>query len=155
MATLTILALFASVRPESAGMFPFYFFAWLALCLIAGIAPSMRRFGARKWPTAEATVTGGAMRSHFLGNDKAEIDYSYNFDGNSYTGVHRERVVVWWDRSLLKRFPKGRTILVRVRPGRPEVSIMRDADQTDSVRRMLERIDEEHEREKARHQTRA
>ena len=93
------------------------------------------------------------MRPNFLGHYKAEIAYSYRFNDNLYTGLHRERAFSWWDAELLRRFPKGRTFVVRLKPGKPEVSIMRDDDQTDGVRQMLDRIDEQLKGEKARNQT--
>jgi hypothetical protein len=153
MAAVTILALFAAAGSDSRSVYLIYYLAWLALLLIAAVIQSMRPFGVKKWPTAEAAATGGAVRPNFLGHYKAEIAYSYRFNGNLYTGLHRERVFTRWDTELLRRFPTGRTFVVRVKPGKPEVSVMRDDDQADSVGQMLDRIDEQHKREKGRNQT--
>jgi len=42
----------------------------------------------------------------------------------------------------MRRFVEGRRIVVRVNPAEPEVSIMRDRDQTEDIQERLERIDE-------------
>jgi hypothetical protein len=60
-------------------------------------------------------------------------------------GRHEEHVGRG-DGEFLQRFPKGRTFVVRVKPGRHEISVMRDDDQTDGVRPRLERADEEMKR---------
>jgi hypothetical protein len=153
MAAAIILALLAAAGSGPRNAYWVYYLVWLVLLLFAAGIQSMRPFGVKKWPTAEAVVSDGKVYLDFFGHSKAEITYSYRFDGVLYTGLHRERVFTLWSKEVLGRFPKGRTFVVRVKPERPEVSVMRDDDQTDGVKQMLDRIDEEHKRDKERNRT--
>ena len=126
-----------------------YFLVASAALVVASIIRSMRPFGSKKWPLVEAVVTEDPERSDILAHHSVKIDYSYQVNGIQYAGRHRERVD-WRDNELLNRFPKGRTFVVRVKPGRPEISVMRDDDQTDGVRQRLERMDEERKRRSTR-----
>jgi hypothetical protein len=96
-----------------------------------------------KWPTAEAIVTADAAPfSGALTASTVEIAYTYRFQGELYTGLHEEPSFGGVGSEFKKRFAKGRRFLVRVNPAEPEVSIMRDRDQTDDLQQRFEQIDE-------------
>ena len=99
-----------------------------------------------RWPTATATVTADPDRIAGFGGSVVEIVYSYRFEGELYTGIHEEPVIGGSDIEYIERFPKGRSFVVRVKPSEPEVSVVRDEDQTDGIRKRLERIDQLHNR---------
>jgi hypothetical protein len=49
----------------------------------------------------------------------------------------------------MERFTKGRRFIVRVKPKAPEVSIVRERDQNDSIQKRLEPVDELRDRDVA------
>jgi hypothetical protein len=60
-----------------------------------------------------------------------EIVYSYRFESELYTGIHEE-LFLFGGHSLtayVARFGKGNPLVVRVKPGEAEVSIVRGDDQ--------------------------
>jgi hypothetical protein len=126
-----------------------YFLVAVAVFVVASIIQSLRPFGSKKWPLVDAVVTDNPQRSDIPGYHSVKVDYSYQINGTQYTGRHREHVDRW-DDEFPNRFPKGRTFVVRVKPGRPEISVMRDDDQPNGVRQRLERIDEERTRRSTR-----
>jgi uncharacterized protein DUF3592 len=96
-----------------------------------------------KWPRAEAVVTvDPAARYAALAGFTVEVPYTYRFQGELFTGLHEEPSFGGVGSRFLQRFAKGRRFLVRVNPAKPEVSIMRDRDQTDDIQERLERSDE-------------
>jgi len=110
----------------------------------------LKAFGSGEWPSADATVTADPTRLNRFGCDAVEIVYSYRFDGELYTGLQEEPVFGGSDAQYVEHFPKERSLVVRVKPDEPEVSVVRDEDQSDSIRKRLERIDELHDRKIAR-----
>jgi hypothetical protein len=102
--------------------------------------------GSGNWPRTEATVSDDPSQ----GDHAIEIPYCYRIEGELYTGLHEEPVFGGAGNEYLRRFTKGRTFVVRVKPGRPEVSVLNDDDQSDGVRQLLERNDEQRRREIAR-----
>jgi len=105
-------------------------------------------FGVGKWATADAVVTGDPVRVEGFFGATVEIVYSYRVEGELYTGLHEELAFMGSDSEYMERFTKGRTFVVRVKPGEPEVSVVRDDDQGDGIKKRLERIDELHGRDK-------
>jgi len=96
-----------------------------------------------KWPTAEAIVTADpAAGPGAIARFTAEVPYTYRFQGELYTGLHEEPSFGGVGYEFMQRFAKGRRFLVRVNPAKPEVSIMRERDQTDDIQRHLEHIDQ-------------
>lgn len=98
------------------------------------------------WPLAQATITDNPVRIEGSFSATVEIVYSYRVEGELYTGLHGEPVFNASDTEYNERFAKGRSFVVRVKPGEPEVSVVRDDDQGDGVRKRLEQIDELHRR---------
>lgn len=83
-----------------------------------------------QWPLASATVTAPPATSSGLICPNAEIVYSYRVDGELYTGIHEEPFLMSdSSTAYVERFGEGRNLMVRVRPGNPEVSIVCEADQ--------------------------
>jgi len=95
---------------------------------------------------ADAIVTDDPMRV----GSTIEIVYSYRFEGELYTGLHEEPVFAGSGTEYMERFTKGGKFFVRVKPGEPEVSVLRDADQGDGIRKEHERIDGMHRRDATR-----
>src|ERR1700730_13778359 len=96
-------------------------------------------FGSGKWPSVTATITAEPMRIDRFGGNTVEIVYAYRFEGELYTGLHEEPCF-FSESDYMERFPKGRSFMVRVKPGEPEISVVRDEDQTDGIKKRLERI---------------
>ena len=55
------------------------------------------------------------------------------FQGELYTGLHQEPSFGGVGAGFMRRFAEGRRFIVRVKPGEPEVSVMREGDQADSL----------------------
>jgi hypothetical protein len=93
-----------------------------------------RRLRARRsidWRETTATVVGASCRTTlFLPRPVAEIVYTYRIDGGFYGGVDEKP---FFSESPAKQyadqFNRGGNLVVRVKPGQPEVSIVRDEDQ--------------------------
>ena len=61
----------------------------------------------------------------------AEVTYVYNYGGEPFTGLHREPCILSGSaEEYVARFPTGGNVVVRVKPGETDVSIVRDDDQT-------------------------
>jgi len=95
-----------------------------------------------KWPTAEAIVTADPAGFTVFADSTVEVPYTYRFQGELYTGLHEEPSFDGVGAKFMRRFAKGRRFVVRVNPAEPEVSIMRDRDQTDDIQERLEQNDE-------------
>jgi len=120
--------------------------------LLRSLAGAWKGRGSGSWPTANATVTADPASFHGFGGGVVEVVYSYRFEGEPYTGLHEEPVFGGSDIEHIERFPKGRSFVVRVKPTDPEVSVVGDGDQTDGIRKRLERMDE-HDRNASRKPT--
>jgi hypothetical protein len=92
----------------------------------------LKGIGSGNWPLVEAIVTDDAVRVHEIFTDSIEFPYSYRVGGELYTGLHEEPCFVS-DPRYMARFPKGRKLVVRVKPGAPESSIVRDKDQFGTI----------------------
>jgi hypothetical protein len=87
----------------------------------------------QKWPRAEATVTAEPAGFRALARYTVEVPYTYHFQGELYTGLHEEPSFGGVGAAFLRRFAGGRRFIVRVKPGEPEVSVMREGDQADDL----------------------
>jgi hypothetical protein len=96
----------------------------------------LKALGSGRWPRAEATVTSDPTLIEGFGGAKVEITYSYRFEDELYTGLHEEPCFLS-ESEYMERFMKGRNFIVRVKPREPEVSLVRDADQADGIRKTL------------------
>lgn len=87
-----------------------------------------------KWPRAEAIATADpSSRYAALPGFTVEVPYTYRFQGELYTGLHEEPSIGGVGSKFMQRFAKGRCFLVRIKPGEPEVSVVRESDQEDNV----------------------
>jgi hypothetical protein len=107
-----------------------FFWAWL------------RAIGSEKWPTAEAIVTADPETTFAASTGfTADVPHTYRFEGELYTGLYEVPADGGLGSAFMKRFAKGRRFLVRVNPAKPEISIMRNRDQTEDIQEHLEQID--------------
>ena len=89
----------------------------------------LRAIGCEKWPMAEAIVTADPETTYAASTGfTADVPYTYRFEGELYTGLYEEPGGA--GSAFMKRFGKGRRFLVRVNPAKPEVSVVRERDQT-------------------------
>ncbi len=86
--------------------------------------------GTSRWPFANATITAPPVSSSGFGCPSVEIVYSYRIEGELYTGIH-EKPFLSTDavKDYVERFGVGRSIIVRVKPSSPEVSVVCEGDQ--------------------------
>ena len=87
----------------------------------------------RGWPAADAIVTEDSLQVRGSFGSTIEIVYSYRVEGELYTGMHEEPCFLGSHSDYINRFTKGRNFVVRVKPGEPELSVMRDSDQGDRL----------------------
>jgi hypothetical protein len=86
--------------------------------------------GSKAWPVEKGTVTGSRCDPAVYGGPVAEITYTYTHKGEYFSGMHREPFILRDSaEEYVTRFPAGGDLIVRIKPGEPEVSIVRDRDQ--------------------------
>lgn len=101
----------------------------------------LRVCGTGQCPFASATVTAPPTTPSGLGCPRVEIVYSYRFKGELYNGIHEEPFLS--TNSLtdyIERFGEGRGVVVRVKPGSPEVSVVCEDDQGALSQSQLEQL---------------
>ncbi len=100
-----------------------------------------RVWGCDKWPLANATVTAPPTRSSGIGCPVVQIIYSFRFKGELYTGLHEEPFFLA-DSVIdyVERFSEGRSMVVRVKPDEPEVSVVCEEDQGALSQSQLEQL---------------
>jgi hypothetical protein len=83
------------------------------------------------WPEATATVCGASCETQsYMPRPVAEIVYTYRFEGGFYGGVDEKPFFLDSSaKAFASRFTRGDTIVIRVKPGEPETSLVRDEDQ--------------------------
>jgi hypothetical protein len=99
----------------------------LIIFIIRAVIQLFRSRKARSWPVARAEVTTAEEGSG--GCLTAELTYKYKIDGELYTGTHTEPFL-WAGsvKSYLEQCSPGGEIVIRVKPGTPESSVVRDRD---------------------------
>ena len=86
-----------------------------------------RSYQAKSWPSVEAKVTS-AQKGHGACTT-VEITYKYRIDGELYTGAHTEPFLFASSADCyLEECSPGSQIVVRVKPGESELSVVRDRD---------------------------
>ena len=96
---------------------------------------------ARTWPKATARIT--AVHDPMTwGGPARDITFAYTWDGKPHTGTLRKVFVF---ESSAKQysgsFSRGTDIVIRLKPGEPGVSIMRDEDQDETAGRLRARFE--------------
>lgn len=97
--------------------------------LFRALANSWKCRGSGRWPSTNATVTAEPRQASGFGGTTIEVVYSYRFEGELYTGMHGEPVLFSSAENYMARFTAGTSFIVRVKPGEPEVSVVREIDQ--------------------------
>lgn len=88
-----------------------------------------RARGATRWPIIKAKVTIASCRPGGFGCAVADITYKYRSDGELFTGTDANPFVYTSSaESYLEDHPPGSELLVRVRPGSPGYSVVRQDD---------------------------
>ena len=88
--------------------------------------------GTDRWPRADAKVLMTRTTDYFFGHGGyvAEIIYFYTYQGRYFSGRHEKPYVMLDDaKRYAAGFSKDSKIVVRLKPGDPETSIVRDEDQ--------------------------
>jgi hypothetical protein len=87
--------------------------------------------GSEQWPRESATVWSSKTSDLFPGG-LAEIIYSYSHQGEYFSGTHEKQFLSYFEATqYIAGFPKGTEIVVRIKPGYPKMSVVRDDDQTE------------------------
>jgi hypothetical protein len=94
------------------------------------IVRAVKTRGIAHWRTVKAIVNDSACLSATLGCHVAEVYYEFRPDGEIYTGID-EKPFIFNDscKSYAGRFSKGVEIVIRLKPGDPSVSYLREVDQ--------------------------
>ena len=99
----------------------------LIVFLVRALIQVFRSQRARSWPVVKGEVTT-AQKGHG-GCIVVDLTYRYRFDAELYSGSHAELFLsVGSARSYLEQYQPGSELIVRVRPGVPESSFVRDRD---------------------------
>ena len=118
---------------------------WLMSFLIGYIVRVATRLikggGSDQWPRENATVWSSTTSDLFPGG-LAEIIYSYSHNGQYFSGIHEKQFLSYLEANRYAAgFPKGSQIVVRVKPGHPKTSILRDDDQDPIALKLRTRFD--------------
>src|SRR5689334_766744 len=97
--------------------------------LIRALIRLIRARGSERWPIETAIITSSGCTSA-LGGSVAHAGYTYRYQGKLFTGGYEKPFVL---HDSAKRYaaglPTGTRIILRVKPGQPNISIVRDKDQ--------------------------
>jgi|SRR5207245_6883402 len=106
---------------------------------IIGFLVSLVRIVTRKgrarrcsgWRETTATIVSVSWRAQLtFPRPEAEIAYTYRIDGGFYGGVDTKPFCFQSSaKNYASRCAQGDSLIVRVKPGEPEISIVLDADQ--------------------------
>jgi hypothetical protein len=85
------------------------------------------------WPLSKATV-GSSRPVSSYGGPVAEVGYTYIYEGGYFSGVHQEPFLLRSSaEEYAARFATCNSIVVRIKPGQPETSIVCDEDQVPAL----------------------
>jgi hypothetical protein len=103
-----------------------YYVVFLVKLLIRAI--KMR--GNSKWPVTTATVTSTDPLYGGTGYPTAAVAYSYEVDGSSFEGTNQKPFVLLGSaKRYVTHFPTQSQIKIRVKPGNPSTTVIRNQDQ--------------------------
>jgi hypothetical protein len=93
-----------------------------------------RKWRARRysgWRETTATIVGVSWQAQsYLPRPDAEIVYTYRIDGGFYGGVDTKPFCLKSSaKTYASHFAKGDSLIVRVKPAEPEMSVALDEDQ--------------------------
>ncbi len=99
--------------------------------LIRIIIRTIKARGSSTWPLEKAKVTGSRCDGAAYGGPVAEVTYAYHHEGEYCSGMHREPFLLRSSaEGYTARFPTDGDVIVRVKPGQPEMSVVCDDDQS-------------------------
>jgi hypothetical protein len=108
--------------------------------LVGMIGPMIKGRGSNQWPRENAIVCTSRISNIYHGA-VAEIVYRYSHNGEHCSGTHQKQFL---SRDSARRYaaglPTGTPIVVRVKPGHPTTSIMRDDDQDQTAFKLMARF---------------
>ncbi|MGA9353608.1 MAG: DUF3592 domain-containing protein [Terriglobales bacterium] len=92
---------------------------------------TLKARGSGRWPLQKAKVTGSNCEYSASGGQVAEVTYAWNRDGEYFSGMYKEPSLLLSSAvEYAARFPAGGDVIIRVKPSHPEMSIIRDSDQS-------------------------
>jgi hypothetical protein len=101
------------------------------ITLLRIISRILRTRRSKGWREITATVSGASSRtSSYMPRPVAEIVYTYRLDGGFYGGVDEKPYFFESSaKQYANQFARGDNLVVRVKPGAPEESVVRNEDQ--------------------------
>ena len=95
------------------------------------LAGGLRARGSASWQLANACLSSPGLADRgFWACPTAEITYTYRYNGELYSDIYeRPFLLLNSATEYALRFRVGDVIVVRIKPGKPDVSVVRDADQ--------------------------
>ena len=93
---------------------------------------AIREHRAANWATADGSVTTTNVKVIRADHNElalAELGYSYRVDGEYYSGYYKRQFVDEQEAWTFADESQGKPVLVRYRPRKPQVSVLRVADQ--------------------------
>ena len=107
-----------------------YWLARFVAYLVRKASSLIKGRGSDQWPRENATVWTSRASEGQRSEGVAQIIYYYSHDGHYFSGTHEKEFRSY---GLANRYvaavPKGTQFVVRVKPGNPKTSILRDEDQ--------------------------
>jgi hypothetical protein len=77
------------------------------------------------WPTVSGKVNAADYQKATFGCDLVAILYEYHLDGHVYVGSYKNPFISpLLAERYVARFPNGTELVLRVKPGKPSISVM-------------------------------
>ena len=103
-----------------------YLFKWLVRLV--------RRRGSNSWLVIQASVANSIASPGGFGCSTAELIYTYEIDGHIFGGRSEKPFISPNSaQNYVADFPIGSRLIIRTKPGTPEVSVVLDSDQSRRV----------------------
>ena len=103
--------------------------------VIAYLIKSALRFyrfwGSRNWKSVPAKIDSSRLDGSFVWNCyEADVAYTYKFEGQTFSAIDSKPYFIQNSAKLrVERYRAGETATIRVNPGQPQKSVLRQADQ--------------------------
>ena len=98
--------------------------------LIRLVIRLVRTRGSDAWLTEKAKVSASSCPSAPYGGPRAEVGYTYVHEGSYFSGMYRRGFILRSSaEDYAALFPADSDVVIRLKPGEPETSIIRDDDQ--------------------------
>jgi len=92
--------------------------------LVRMIVKIVRRIKSLSWPVVTGTVTNARCERAAYGCHVADVHFDYTHQENEFSGFHEEPFLSHGvGEDYVRRFQKGITISVRVKPRNPKVTV--------------------------------